>query len=170
MVKVITLSLILLINAATSMRMARQVEDSEQRLRETPPQVCCRCIDQGATCNNDMGNNKTSPGINCNSIECDLFEDCNPKGCKVQGLNIVDVSDLVDLRQKDEPSCPSGQKMCCNPGPGGGFEKGLIPFVGDIDNTLEDVIVDTVAICGDPKLAAVQDFDHGITCGKRDSR
>ena len=65
---------------------------------------------------------------------------------------------------------PSGQKICCNPGPGGGFEKKLIPFVDNIDNTLEDVIVDTVAICGDPKLAAAQDFDHSITCGKRDLR
>ena len=119
-----------------------------------------------------MGNNKTSPRINCISLECDLFEDCDPNkmGCKVQGLNIVDVSDLLDLRQKGEPSCASGQKICCNPGPGGGFEKGLLPFVDDIDNTLEDVIVDTVAICEDPKLGAVQDFEHGITCGKRDSR
>ena len=169
-VKFKTLYFVSLLSVISSMRMTRQA--AEQRLEANPPQVCCLCIAVSATCNNAIGTKDTPPGINCNSIECDLFEDCDPNktGCKVQGLNIVDVLELVDLRQKDEPRCPSGQKICCNPGPGGGFEKGLRLFVENIDNTLDDVIIDTQAICENPKLAAVQDFDHGITCGKRDSR
>jgi len=155
-----------------SMRVRRQADDSDQRLEETPPQVCCLCIEDGATCNNNIGTNTTNPGINCDSLECELFNDCNPAGCKVQGLTIVDTSELVDLRQKDEPRCPPGQKICCNPGPGGGFEKELLPFIDDSDNTLVDVdiFVDTQAICESPKLVAVQDFGKGVVCGKRDSR
>jgi len=155
-----------------SMRVRRQAEDSDLRLEATPPQVCCRCIEDGAICNNNIGTNTTNPGINCDSLECELFNDCNPSltGCKVQGLTIVDTAELVDLRQRDEPRCPPGQKICCNPGPGGGFEKGLLPFVADSDNTLVDIFVDTQAICDNPKLVAVQDFAKGIVCGKRDSR
>ena len=38
-------------------------------------------------------------------------------------------------------------------------------------NTLGEITtVDTDAICEDSKLSAVQDFGHGVTCGKRDSR
>ena len=179
----VIISLALFANVFTnrSSRLTRQVLEPRQtldfecsscqeRLKETPPQTCCRCIDEGATCNNEIATNKTFPGLKCNNIECDLFDDCDPdqSGCKVQALTVVDVADVVDLRQIDQQKCPSGQKLCCNPGPGGVFEKQLGPLIGD--NPSGRVIVDTVAICQDSKLSAVQDFGHGITCGKRDSR
>merc|ERR1712142_247075 len=154
-----------------SMRVTRQIDRSEQRIEENPPQVCCRCIDESATCNNKIGSTDPPLGINCDSLECELFGDCDPskRGCKVNGLTIVDTSDLLDLRDAG-PSCPFGQKTCCDPGPGGGFKTRLnIPLTDGVDNDVE-VFVDTQAICENPKLAAVQDFGKGIICGKRDSR
>jgi len=168
--KTLVTILVVFMTLVCSMRIRRQADNTDQRLEENPPQVCCRCIDDGATCNNNIGSNTTNPGINCDSLECELFNDCNPAGCKVQGLTVIDTSELVDLRQSGEPSCPQGQKICCNPGPGGGFEKELLPFLDDSDNTLVDIFVDTQAICENPKLAAVQDFGKGVVCGKRDSR
>jgi len=154
----------------------------EQRLTEQPPQVCCRCIDQSATCNNDIatgggpGLKEVNPGIACeNSIECQLFNDCDPesKFCKVQGTSVVDIVDVkvnsdLDFRQGEQRTCEFGQKICCNPGPGGGFERrlGLVSS----NNPLGEMRVDTQLICEDPKLSAVQDFGNGVTCGKRDSR
>eukprot|EP00092_Neocalanus_flemingeri_P022264 GFUD01024144.1.p1 GENE.GFUD01024144.1~~GFUD01024144.1.p1 ORF type:complete len:519 (-),score=122.85 GFUD01024144.1:270-1826(-) len=191
----VTTTTIMLSSLVLSNRLPRQVLDPkqivdvscsscEQRLTEKPPQVCCRCIDQGATCNNDIatgGTNIELPlGIACeNSIECSLFGDCKPDGkfCKVQGMNVVDrqvvdegilFGDVVDFRQGDRRKCPSGQKICCNPGPGGGFEMRL-GLVSE-NNPLGEVVLDTQAICEDPKLSAVQDFGNGVTCGKRDSR
>ena len=149
----------------------------EQRLAEKPPQVCCRCIDEAATCNTDTGKEgvkEVPPGLACEaSIECDLFGDCPPdQGCKIQDTNVVD-SDLfldgvIDFRQGERRKCPSGQQICCNPGPGGAFEKrlGLV----SPRNPLGVQMVDTQEICEDTKLSAVQDFGKGVTCGKRDSR
>eukprot|EP00092_Neocalanus_flemingeri_P011006 GFUD01011851.1.p1 GENE.GFUD01011851.1~~GFUD01011851.1.p1 ORF type:complete len:506 (+),score=110.36 GFUD01011851.1:173-1690(+) len=181
MLKVLMLTILVFSNIETSassrlprLQKRQAVDPScsacEKRLRETPPQVCCRCIDQGATCNNDIATNETNAGLAC--IECELFNDCKPgqAGCKVQDITIVEVSDIFDLRQKDEPKCSASQKLCCNPGPGGGFEKQL-KIVDAIDLKFEaELIVDTQAICEDSKLSAVQDFGHGVTCGKRDSR
>merc|ERR1712142_892685 len=131
-----------------SMRVTRQIDRSEQRIEENPPQVCCRCIDESATCNNKIGSTDPPLGINCDSLECELFGDCDPskRGCKVNGLTIVDTSDLLDLRDTG-PSCPFGQKTCCDPGPGGGFKTRLnIPLTDGVDNDVE-VFVDTQAIC-----------------------
>merc|ERR1711971_16184 len=180
-----TVFTILLYASVQSSRLPRQAFEDvtcsacEQRLAEKPPQVCCRCIDQSATCNNDIAtgdtDNELPPGIACkNSIECDLFQDCDPeeKFCKVQDTNVVDVKlsrdDIVDFRQGNRRKCAFGKKICCNPGPGGGFEQrlGLLSSA----NPLGELRVDTQLICEDPKLSAVQDFGNGVTCGKRDSR
>lgn len=179
--------IMLLVPSVQSSRLPRQVLEDvtcsacEQRLAEKPPQVCCRCIDQSATCNNEIAtgggptDKELPPGIACkNSIECDLFQDCDPeeKFCKVQNTNIVDVrlsSDgVVDFRQGKRRKCALGKKICCNPGPGGGFAKrlGLLSS----NNPLGELRVDTQLICEDSKLSAVQDFGNGVTCGKRDSR
>ena len=186
----VTTIVILIATIVQSSRLPRQTlepkqildvtcKSCEKRLTEKPPQVCCRCIDQRATCNNDIGtggtNKELPPGLACGaSIECDLFGDCDPEamGCKVQDTNVIEeglfLDDVLDFRQGKRRKCPSGQKICCNPGPGGGFEKrlGLV----SANNPLGNVVVDTQAICEDPKLSAVQDFGNGVTCGKRDSR
>ena len=167
-----------------SNRLPRQTSDpTEQRLVEKPPQICCRCIDQVATCNNAIatgGNENTKktvgPGLTCpDLIVCEVFDcdsDIKQVGCKIQNTRVVDqdlfLDNVVDFKQGDQEKCPAGQKVCCNPGPGGGFEKRL-GLVG-ADNPLGIQRVDTNVICDDSKLSAVQDFGHGITCGKRDSR
>ena len=38
------------------------------------------------------------------------------------------------------------------------------------NNPLGEMKVDTRAMCDDSNLLAAQDFGHGVTCGKRDSR
>ena len=158
------------------LRIPRQIVDitcsaCDRRLAAEPPQVCCRCIDQSATCNNDIatqaGPGKELPtGIACkSSIECESSGDCDPakESCKVQNTNVID-----SIRQRQKQRCPSGKKVCCNPGPGGGFEARL--GIVSANNPLGELTVDTQDICNDPKLSAVQDFGKGITCGKRDSR
>ena len=82
------------------LRIPRQIVDitcsaCDRRLAAEPPQVCCRCIDQSATCNNDIatqaGPGKELPtGIACkSSIECESSGDCDPSKefCKVHDLN-----------------------------------------------------------------------------------
>jgi hypothetical protein len=72
------------------------------------------------------------------------------------------------------------QELCCNPVPGdilevrlgliaetdplGDFADGGIPRVGEPDQSEE------LPICERPELAAVINFNFGISCGKRDSR
>ena len=98
-----------------------------------------------------------------NMIKYDI--DADQMGCKVHSTLVVDI---VDFKQGEQEECPAGQKVCCNPGPGGGFEKRL-GLVSE-GNPLGEMMVDTRVICEDSKLSAAQDFGHGVTCGKRDSR
>ena len=141
---------------------------SQARPSQRSQQVCCRCIDKAATCNNEIANvgesgKELSPGLACeSSIECKLFDNCDPEGssCTVNNVSIVEKS--------EGRACSPGKKTCCNPGPGGGFEVrlGLV----SAGNPLGVLKVDTQKVCEHPKLSAVQDFGKGVTCGKRDSR
>jgi len=178
-------TMILLITMIQSRRLPRQSGNDtcslcQKRFTEKPPQVCCRCIDEGATCNNGIargkGTDELPPGLACTtSIECELFNDCpaNKKFCKVQNTNVIDedlfLDDVLDFRKGKRRKCPPGKKTCCNPGPGGGFERKL-GLVSTKNPVGEDLIINTQAVCEDPKLSAVQDFGNGVTCGKRDSR
>ena len=170
MLMMITKSLFLFLLSLANMHLIfKEKRSVESRLADSPPEVCCRCIDKNAVCNNKIAKNDTALGINCNSIECDLFNDCDPKikGCKVGQIKVVEVSDVFDLRSPEK--CGFDEKVCCNPGPGGAFINEIPQF--DVNSFEDDqVVVDTVAICGKPNLQAVEDFGHGITCGKRDSR
>ena len=98
-----------------------------------------------------------------------MFGCYDDMGCKVQNTLVLDgdplLASIVDLKQGN---CLSGQKICCNPGPGGGVEKKL-GLVSE-NNPLGEMKVDTRAMCDDANLLAAQDFGHGVTCGKRDSR
>ena len=158
----------LIVGVDLGSRLTRQVQDvgtlqieddmcsNCDRLRLTPPQTCRRCIDETATCNNDIATNQTNLGLKCK-------DDDDQKGCPIKkDLNVIDLSSIVNLRE-DGPKCLDGKKVCCNPGPGGAFEKQLRGKKGK-------VVVDTAKICGNDKLSATQDFGHGITCGKRDAR
>merc|ERR1711971_24083 len=189
------LTCILLVHFSSGGKVKRQLIDTKQiievvcsacdkaRIDEKPPPLCCRCIDELATCNNEIasgGNrkgerrrNQVSPGLTCpDDIDCQLFgASCDSPGCDVQGTNIIDQSSLeFDFKQGgNQDSCPVGQKVCCNPVDSDAFftRLGLV----SAGNTLGDIAtVDTEAICQDSKLSAVRDFGHGVTCGKRDSR
>eukprot|EP00092_Neocalanus_flemingeri_P040720 GFUD01044332.1.p1 GENE.GFUD01044332.1~~GFUD01044332.1.p1 ORF type:complete len:517 (+),score=101.68 GFUD01044332.1:36-1586(+) len=194
MMKAVLISCLLLGNFASSKRVKRQLIDPrqtidivcsacEKRIAEKPPQICCRCIDKQATCNNDIASggsrntnrpkrrSQVSPGLTCpDDIDCQLFSTCSGSGCNVQGTNIID-EDIPGIEPRqggEDESCPFGQTICCNPVDSDTIVKrlGLISQ----GNTLGEITVDTQAICEDPKLSAVQDFGHGVTCGKRDSR
>lgn len=93
--------------------------------------ACCRCQDEQAFCNNDMGKpaklpiedfpvrrNIPGPGLTCqNNLECTLFDDCEEDdgACRI-GDNLVE--DDISLRQGGGEGCPRGQVLCCNPVPG----------------------------------------------------
>ena len=197
MVKTVLLSCFLIVSLVSSKTVKRQVFETrqiidivcsacEQRIADKPPELCCRCINERATCNNDIasggsGNqnrpkrrSQVSPGLTCpDDIDCQLFgASCSNPGCNVQGTNVIDEDEDIagiDLKQgREVESCPFGQKICCNPVDSDSVFKrlGLISE----GNPLGEVTVDTQAVCDDPKLSAVQDFGHGVTCGKRDSR
>merc|ERR1711892_892437 len=197
MIKTILLSCLLIVSLVSSKTVKRQVFETrqiidivcsacEQRIADKPPELCCRCINERATCNNDIasggsGNqnrpkrrSQVSPGLTCpDDIDCQLFgASCSNPGCNVQGTNVIDEDEDIagiDLKQgREVESCPFGQKICCNPVDSDSVFKrlGLISE----GNPLGEVTVDTQAVCDDPKLSAVQDFGHGVTCGKRDSR
>jgi len=155
----------------------------EQRIAENPPNVCCRCIDERATCNNEIatgggGGGKSrpkrreqvGPGLTCaDDIDCQLFGQCSNSGCDVQGTNVVSQEDFgLDLKQGGRDACPFGQKSCCNPVDSEtvAIRLGLISQ----GNPLGEIVVDTQEVCEDPRLSALQDFGHGVICGKRDSR
>ena len=155
----------------------------DKRITEKPPPLCCRCIDGGATCNNEIANggnrngnrqkskDQVSAGLTCPlDIKCQLYGiSCNNPGCSVQGVNIIDEDRTgFDLKQGGEDeSCGFGQKVCCNAVDSDYFitRLGLVSEGNPLGEP-----VDTEAVCDDPKLRAVQDFGHGVTCGKRDSR
>ena len=59
----------------------------------------------------------------------------------------------INVRQ-----CPRGQKSCCD------------PIGNDIFSSSEFPGADDDEACSQPDVVAVQDFAHGVTCGKRDSR
>jgi len=149
----------------------------EQRLTEKPPPFCCRCVDERASCNNDIGSRPSvAPGLTCPDLfDCELFESCSSSpGCDIQGTNIIDQDssddDYIDLKQGGgQERCSLGQKLCCNPVDSDtvvGIRLGLVSGgnpLGEPVNTVDE-------ICSNSKLTAVQDFGHGVTCGKRDSR
>jgi len=153
----------------------------QKRIAEKPPPLCCRCIDDRATCNNEIadGRDRTenkrrdqvSPGLTCrDDIDCQLFgESCDKPGCDVQGTNVIDEFEFDFKQGGNSDNCPFGQKVCCNPVDSDAFftRLGLVSVGNPLGNTLT---ADTGAICEDSKLSAVQDFGHGVTCGKRDSR
>jgi len=170
-------------------RVGRQIIDTRQiidivcsacdraRLVEKPPPLCCRCIDDAATCNNDIasgGSGMVDTGLNCpDSIDCQLFGNCDTPGCDVQGINILqDNSVEFDVRQggEIEDVCPRGQKVCCNPVDSDAVvtRLGLVTANNPLGESLSRG--DTNPVCEDSKLSALQDFGHGVTCGKRDSR
>merc|ERR1712110_762570 len=130
---------------------------AQQRLVEQPTPICCRCIDEKATCNNDMAEEFPNPrnGATCieNTLEeCDdVFDDC----CQ----NTID-SDTLGLRQSEaEPEfegCPLGFKSCCNP----------------VDNHMfndPSEFSGVESLCNRANMVATQDFRKGVSCGKRDS-
>ena len=194
MLRIIAFAILLIFNNIKGGRVQRQStkvdivcsacnELSNNRIKENPPQVCCRCINEKATCNNQIANGgavqgtgsrlkkELPPGLTCKpQYECEMFGECtSSRGCDVDGFNVVDAGvGLLDIRGEEKPNCPIGQNVCCNPVAGGAFETrlGLVSQ----GNTLGDLRVDTRAICEDPGLSAVQDFDHGVTCGRRDAR
>merc|ERR1711936_818948 len=102
-------------------------------------------------------------------IVCQLFGVCSRSGCDVQGTSVVRREDIgLDIRQGGGNACPFGQQSCCNPVDSETLAKrlGLISQ----GNPLGEVVVDTKQVCEDPRLSALQDFGHGVICGKRDSR
>ena len=81
MVKLIKLLVLwLIVGVVLGSRVTRQVQDvgtlptlqteddicsNCDRLRFTSSQTCCRCIDETATCNNDIATNQTDLGLKC---------------------------------------------------------------------------------------------------------
>jgi len=146
----------------------------QPRLAEKPPELCCRCIDERANCNNDIasGGNRAgerqrpelSPGLTCvKDVECELFGECDGRGCDL----FNDASVEFDFEEDRQRSCPFGQKVCCDPVDADTLRLGLVSGGNPLG---EPSIGDPRKVCDNPKLSAVQDFGHGVTCGKRDSR
>ena len=136
---------------------------SGRNLNTQSQEICCRCIDKTANCNNDIAGIEPELGLTCDDeLECAIFdcEDNNP-GCYVGEHNVKDLDTQGFDRQKQQ--CPADQKKCCNPVQKGG----VLPLL-DANQLYNEV--DTKAICDSPKLQAVQDFDHGVKCGVRDAR
>jgi len=152
--------------------------------------ACCRCQDENAFCNNNMAKPATlpiedfpvrrkipGPGLTCqNNLECTLFDDCEEDdgACRI-GENLVE--DDISLRQAGQEGCPRGQVLCCNPVPGDllSVRAGLITSrdpLGD-GGSAETPRRDKLRrepICERQELAAVVNFNFGVSCGKRDSR
>lgn len=64
--------------------------------------------------------------------------------------------DSIDTRQAAAGECPRGQQKCCD------------PVESQIFNSVSEAAADTEA-CARTNIVATQDFQKGITCGKRDS-
>jgi len=150
-------------------------EAERTRLEASP--LCCKCVSERASCNNRLGETQRQrkpllvvedfpvrsarPGLMCEA-DCVVFGDC---ACQVGDI------ELVDTRTEDFESCPSGQKLCCNP-----VSDGIVADISKRDglvspnNPLGEVSVDTVEVCQKDQLAATQNFALGVSCGKRDSR
>jgi len=132
-----------------------------QRLEENPPPICCRCINERATCNNNLAEDFGNPriGANCveNTVNCDeVFADCQDETCS----NTID--DTLGLRQSEAPepeSCPQGFKTCCD------------PVDNQLFNDLSEFPVSggELGVCNRSNIVATQDFHKGVICGKRDS-
>jgi len=133
-------------------------KSAQQRLVEQPTPICCRCIDERATCNNDMAEEFGNPrnGATCSENlvgDCDdVFDEC----CE----DTID-SDALGLRQSEpEPEfegCPLGFKSCCDP----------------VDNHMfndQSEFSGAQSLCNRSNIVATQDFSKGVVCGKRDSR
>jgi len=121
-----------------------------ERLIEEPP-ICCKCIDERATCNNNMAEDfgRSGPGATCkNELDCSLFGDCDDSCNEV----------FIDVKQSSVENCPFGQKTCCD-------------AVGnELFSTIGQNACSGSGTVEEQKLLAVQDFSLGVTCGKRDSR
>jgi len=73
-----------------------------ERLRDEPA-ICCKCIDERATCNNNVAEDfrVSGPGATCkNELNCELFGDCD------ESCNEV----FIDVKQASLTKCPFGQK------------------------------------------------------------
>jgi len=149
--------------------------------------ACCRCQDEDAFCNNNMGQpailpiedfpvrrQMPGPGLTCqNNLDCTLFDDCveDDGACRI-GDNLVE--DDISLRQAgQDQGCPRGQALCCNPVPGDllSVRAGLITSGDPLgDGGSVEPEGRNEPICERQELAAVVNFNFGVSCGKRDSR
>jgi len=131
-----------------------------QRL-EAEPQLCCKCIDENASCNNDIATNfnRTTTGATCiNELDCSNFGDCS---CDIT----LDLRQDYDEFDNDvDTTCPIGQKNCCDPIDNQMFSSNLelAQVVGPRSKDRD--------VCMSQNLVATQDFSKGVVCGKRDSR
>ena len=67
----------------------------------------------------------------------------------------LDLRADIDTREA-AGECPRGQQKCCD------------PVESQIFNSVSEAAADTEA-CARSNIVATQDFQKGITCGKRDS-